>query len=240
MATRIALITDIHYSRTPSALANRKSQRGAALLRRTVDRLNNDIKPDGVAVLGDLIDDPEAPEAEGLLLELRQILERLACTWLAIPGNHDPNVRKFFGIFERHNRLDLNDVRLVPFVDPERPGYNAERDPNGLRRMAQQVEGHAGPRIALQHVPVGEPRRETPYGYTNHEAVFEAMRRSRYSLAVSGHFHRGRPLREADGGGFSTMVVPALCESPFTFALVNVDGEHITSELFHYGDDKDP
>jgi predicted phosphodiesterase len=228
MNCRIAVITDIHYSRSAPVLATRQGQWGAVLLRRTVERLNRWIKPDVAVVLGDLLDDPR--EAE-LLRELRTILETLTCPWLALPGNHDPAPAVFYETFPRIEHLEVAGVRLVGLVDEERPQWNACRTAAGFEQMAQAAVGHAGPLVALQHVPVGEPGCETPYGYTNYAAVADAMRRYGYRLALSGHDHKGRALQPSDG--FSTMTVPALCEAPFSFAVVSVAGDTIEAEVFH-------
>lgn len=209
----------------------RKGDRGAELLQRTVDRLNNQIKPDVTVILGDLVDDPDADDATELLGELREIIEQLDSPWLAIKGNHDP-ADTFYNVIGRVECLDINGVRLVAFDDPERPGFNACREPAELQRMAACAAGHDGPIIALQHVPVGEPRVDAPHGYTNAAEVLDAMRQHGYTLAISGHSHAGVPLR--DHAGVTTLVVPALCEPPFQFALVTVDDDQLESQLFRH------
>ncbi len=226
MTCRIAVVTDIHVSRAAPVLAARSGPSGAEWLRRTVERLNRWIRPDVTVVLGDLVDDPR--EAE-MLRQLRTILETLTCPWLAIPGNHDPAPAVFYETFPRIEYLDVAGVRLVGLLDEERPQWNACRTAAGFEQMARASAGHAGPLVALQHVPVGEPGRETPYGYTNYAAVADAMRQYGYRLALSGHDHKGRGLQPGDG--FWTMTVPALCETPFSFAVVTVTGDTIHAEV---------
>ncbi len=232
MKCRIAVITDIHYSATAPAIAARNGEWGAVLLRRTVERLNRYIKPDATVVLGDLLDDENSADAPALLIELREVLDRLTCPWLAIPGNHDPDPAVFYDIFERVEYLDIHGVRLASFVDPEEPGWHAVRRADGLERMAALAAGHRGPLVALQHVPVAEPGGATSFGYTNCAAVIAAMRTHGYSLAVSGHFHAGHGLQQTDG--LATLVVPALCEAPFSFAVVTIDGDNITTEILDH------
>ncbi len=229
MKCRIAVISDIHYCCTPPILAARKGQWGAVLLRRTVERLNRYIQPDATVVLGDVVDHPHAADAPALLLEARQVLDRLDAPWLALPGNHDPAEAAFYDVFEHVDHLDVNGVRLVSFVDPEEPGYNASRSDEQLRRMAAVAAGHAGPLVALQHVPVDEPEGEACYGYTNCAAVSAAMRANGYTLAVSGHYHAGVGLRHTNG--IATLVVPALCEAPLSFAIVTIDDDDIEVEV---------
>ncbi|MEM7133878.1 MAG: metallophosphoesterase [Chloroflexota bacterium] len=228
MKCRIAVISDIHYCATAPTIAARKGQWGAVLLRRTVERLNRTIKPDVTVVLGDLIDDPHDADASALLVALRDVLDRLDCPWLALPGNHDPSAAAFYNVFERVEHLDVNGVRLVSFVDAEEPGYNASRRGDVLERMAAVAADHSGPLVALQHVPVAEPGGEASYGYTNYAEVTTAMRAHGYTLALSGHYHPGVGLRQMDG--LATMVVPALCEAPFSFALVTIDSVTIDGD----------
>ena len=102
--------------------------------------------------------------------------------------------------------------------------------------MARLAAGHDGPRVALQHVPIGEPRTDTPYGYTNSDRVHQAMRAHGYTLAVSGHYHQGVPLKQhAD---VNTIVVPAMCEEPYSFALITV-GDQITHQPLQHQLPKD-
>jgi histidinol phosphatase-like PHP family hydrolase len=231
MPCRIAVITDIHYATAEPVADARQRRWGAVLLRRTVERLNRYLKPDVTVVLGDLLDDPQAPDGRELLTALRGILERLDSPWLALPGNHDPH-GTFYEVFDRPGQLDVCGVRLVAFDDPERPGFNACREDAEFRRMAEAAADHAGPLVALQHVPAGEPRIDAPHGYTNSDQVLTAMRRYGYTLALSGHSHGGVDLRHLDG--LATMVVPALCEAPFQFALLTIDGDRITAELLQH------
>lgn len=229
MKCRIAVVADIHYGTTANVVAARKGQWGAVLLRRTVERLNRYIQPDATVVLGDLIDDPYDADPSALLGVVREVLDRLDSPWLALPGNHDPSAAAFYDVFERVEYLDVNGVRLASFVDAEQPGCNASRHADDLERMATLADGHRGPLVALQHVPVDEPGGEAIYGYTNCAEVTAAMRAHRYTLALSGHHHAGAGLRQKDG--VATIVVPALCEEPFSFAMVTIDGDDIGVEV---------
>lgn len=231
MPCRIAAITDLHFSRQPLEMSSRKGEWADVLLKRAVARLNRHIKPDVTVILGDLLDDPKASDAVGLLTDLRGILDRLAMPWLVIPGNHDPAPGVFYSVFDECDFLDINGVRLVPFVDPEEPRHCARREDVDFDRMARLAADHDGPRVALQHVPICQPRTDTPYGYTNSEQVHQAMREHGYTLAISGHYHRGVPLKQ--DGPVSTLVVPAMCEAPYSFALVTVDDAITHQPLQH-------
>jgi hypothetical protein len=147
-----------------------------------------------------------------------------------IPGNHDPNPDAFYAVLPRTRQLDIRGVRLVCLVDDEAPGHNATRTAEAFATMAAAAVGHGGMRIALQHVPVSHIHGEARYGYTNYPDVAAAMREHGYSLAISGHYHRGQDLLHHDG--ISSLVIPSLCESPHAFAVVTIDGADIRCERF--------
>lgn len=228
MPTRIAIITDIHYSAGPTGMDIRKGEWGDVLLRRTVNRLNRYVQPDVTVVLGDVLNDHEDAEAMDLLRDAKKILDDLRMPWLAIPGNHDPDAETFYTVFDRVDYLDVNGTRLVTFDDPEEPRHCARRMPNDFDRMAARAADHDGPLVALQHVPITEPRTHSPYGYTNHDEVAAAMRKHGYRLAVFGHDHAGVPLQEHEGTHI--LGVRALCEAPYSFALVTIDSDEVSCD----------
>lgn len=110
MPCRIAAITDLHFSRQPLEMSSRKGEWASVLLKRAVARLNRYIKPDVTVILGDLLDDPAAPDAVDLLNDLRRVLDDLAMPWLVIPGNHDPEKTVFYSVFDQCDFLDVNGV----------------------------------------------------------------------------------------------------------------------------------
>lgn len=224
MSYRIAVITDVHASLDASH-PRRRREFGSVFLLRTVHRLNRFIKPDLVLILGDLIDDPDAPDALDRLRETKHIIDLLHMPSVVIPGNHDPEPDVFYTVFNRPPTIqDVGPVRILTFVDAEEPGYNAKRSSGDLELMAQARYGHNGPIIALQHVPVLPPgKAECPYGYTNIEDILEVTRDQNITLTVAGHYHKGTPLiREGNNAYY---VAPALCEEPFRYTLITIDPE---------------
>jgi len=228
MSTRIAVITDPHASTGPTGMDTRKGQWADTLLRRTVHRLNRFIKPDAVVVLGDILNNEHDADAMDLLNAARKILDKLEMPWLAIPGNHDPEPETFYTVFDQTDVLDVGPARIVTFADPEEPHHCAKRTQRGFERMAEYAADHNGPLVALQHVPITEPRTHSPYGYTNHDAVAAAMREHGYTLALFGHDHAGVPLQPHEGTHI--MGVRALCEAPYSFALITLDGDDIHAQ----------
>lgn len=221
----IAVLTDLHYGIT-GALPARRSEIAHILLRRAVNRLNRLIQPDVTLVLGDLVDDPASPETPERLAVLREILDALISPWIAIPGNHDPDIDRFYAVFDRPNQVvEIAGVRFLPFIDPEAPGYNARRRVEDLARFQQARADFDGPIVALQHVCLLPPGRSgVPYNYTNAEEIIRAMQESGVTLSVSGHYHAGATSMQ--DGTVTFVTAPALCESPFRFLLITLsDGE---------------
>lgn len=227
---KIAVITDLHYSSRPLERPKRKGHLAANLTQKAIQQINDEIKPDATVVLGDLVNDFADADATERLVELRGLLETLTMPWLVIPGNHDPRPEAFFEIFDRVEILDVAGLRLVGFVDLEQPQHCARRDDTGFALMKRAAEDFAGPRVALQHVPICEPHTDSQYGYTNHEQVHQAMRDNGYVLAISGHEHRGVALKSYQG--VDALVVPALCEEPHLFAVVTIEDGSKSVDMF--------
>ncbi len=228
---RMAVLSDLHYSPGGASIPSRRGEIADILLLRAIHRLNRFIKPDVVVLLGDLVDPPNAAEAETLLAKLAATMKLSAMPWLAIPGNHDPAPDRFHAHFPKPpDWIDVADVRLVPFIDPEEPEFNARRDGGGSDRMKAARTGWNGPIVALHHVPVFPPGLvDCPYNYTNAEEVIAAMRANGVSLAVGGHFHPGFDLvRRDDTLAFAA--APALCEAPFAFYVIEINGQRISLE----------
>ena len=221
---RLAVLSDIHFMSAPPATPfARRGEYGDTFLLRAVHRFNRFIKPDAVLVAGDLINDPNDPDAGKLLTELKKTLDLLTVPYRVIPGNHDPAPEVFYNIFAGHQKpLDVGQFRILPFADPETPINNACRRPEDLDRMRQARENWPGELIALQHVPVG-PADNHPceYNFDNADAVLEAMKKYRFNLCISGHEHAGLPVREWNG--ITLVTAPGLCESPFSYLILDVD-----------------
>ncbi len=225
----LAILTDLHYG-VPSSNPQRRSEIADILLLRTIHRLNRFIQPDVTLVLGDLIDDGSAPDALERLGRLHAILDKLKSPTIIIPGNHDGDVDAFYRVFERPKSMqDIAGMRFLPFIDREEPGYNASRSTVDIERFYEARSDYSGPIVALQHVCLAPTEHaEAPYNYTNAQAVVDAMAASGVTLSISGHHHKGTPMLQTAHSTFIN--APALCEAPFNFLVVTLDGEHITTE----------
>ncbi len=232
MAVKIAAIADIHYkSGDIASCGRRRSAIADILLLRAVHRLNRWIKPDVTILLGDLIDDAHSPNALDDLRRIKQMTETLKSPLIAIPGNHDMDVDTFYSVFEYPGQVvDVKDVRFVLFFDPAEPRHNARRTDAGLRWMTSAKSGHAGPIVSVQHVPLFPAgASDSPYSYTNAKEVWSVFERCGYTLALSGHYHDGDDILSR--GVASSVIVPALCERPFRFVEITIDGTHVQTRI---------
>lgn len=228
---KIAVLTDIHFGHAHPPGSRRRCDMADILVERTVRRLNNLIRPDVVLVLGDLLDAGDASGAEDRLRTLKDILDKLEAPYLAIPGNHDRDVDQFYNVFDRpENCVDIKGVRFLPFIDPEEPGYNARRRQEDVDRIKGARDGFKGPIVALQHVCLFPPDlgRLTPYNYTNAADIITTLKEAGVALSVSGHHHKGAETVVEDGVTYVT--VPGLCEAPFPFMTINLEGNQIFSQ----------
>ncbi len=219
---KLIILADIHYGNL-SAISERRSDIADILLLRAVHRINRYLKPDAVAVLGDIINDSKSPHASEQYETLKKILDILECPYIVIPGNHDTDPERFYQIFDKPDDIiELNNVRLVPFIDFEQPGYNAVREKHNLKRMEALRNNFNGDIITLQHVPIFPPgTTDCPYNYTNANEIIDLMKQYKIDLAISGHFHRGFDLIRAEHNSFITC--PALCETPFSFLEITTN-----------------
>jgi 3',5'-cyclic AMP phosphodiesterase CpdA len=228
---QIAILTDLHYGE-PCALPERRCEIADALLRRAVHGLNHRHRPDVTLVLGDVLDNGQASDAHERRAQLRATLDELHSPSIVIPGNHDGPIDEFYMEFERPaDIVDIGGVRFLPFLDPEEPGCNASRTQHDIDRFRLARADYDGPIVALQHVCLAPPDlADIPYNYTNASAVVDAMNRSGVALSVSGHHHAGGA--DLRWQGMTFVNAPSLCEAPFQYVIVNLDGNRTASAWF--------
>jgi metallophosphoesterase superfamily enzyme len=218
---KIVVIADMHCSHDAPDIPHRIGHYADIFLGYAIQLFNSRIKPDIVFLAGDILDNPIRPKA--LYKKIKKILEELESPYVIIPGNHDRHVDFYeeFGQYPDH--IDLNGFRIIPFDDPELPGYNAVRNDKDLARLQKNISEFDGPIISLQHVPLIEadknPCREH---FTNADEIIEMIRNGHGGITIAGHNHPG--VNEViDNDGVYSIVVPAFCEAPFKYMIIDVD-----------------
>jgi len=221
---KIAVISDIHAAEEP--VENQRGDIAETLLLKVIHRLKRWIKPDVVLVLGDIISEPSSPGTREAMARIKQSLELLECPSIIIPGNHDCDRDLFYEFFPKPpDFVDIKGFRFVPFIDTDLPEYLAHRSSEDIERMKAVRCDYAGPVIALQHTslfPVGAS--ECPYNFTNASEIIAAMKGQGIFLSLSGHYHKGLVTGD-DGARF--IAVTALCEDPFGFSEIDIDGSEV-------------
>ena len=222
---KIAIISDLHYALLPNtACPERRGHEMVQILNDTVRKLNEKVKPDLVLIGGDLINFPDADEAEDLTKKLAEILSDLNMEYTVIRGNHDIEQAKFVKYFPFKEITDAGFVRIVAFDDREMPGYNAERSEKDLERMIEAVKNFDGVALSFQHTSLS-PEGTCIYSYVNTDEILSIMRENGYRGALSGHYHSGIELFEEKQLQF--FVQSALCEAPFVGSLLTISRDGI-------------
>ncbi|MFB3890757.1 MAG: metallophosphoesterase [Phycisphaerae bacterium] len=226
---RLLVLTDIHYSRAPSRILARRTQLGLELPRRAIEDASRRGGFDAVAILGDVLDDGASPDGDLLLQELADCIRAAAARTplVVVPGNHDGDFDRFFSAFGDAPGLHrIGQYRFITFADSYAAGDVCTRDQAGRDLLRQVAAEEGGPIIVLQHNPMN-PAIDDPYPYmlTNRDQVMRDYADAGVLLSISGHYHRGQELSESQGVKYLT--APALCESPFRYLLVRLNGRQV-------------
>ena len=220
--TRLAVLTDLHYGITPKP--DQSGERALEFLERAVHQLNTSLKPDMALLAGDLLHDPDAANAIELCRELKTVLQKLDAPYLVIPGNHDLPPASFYEVFDQPaTAVDIKELRILPMLDPETPGWNAERQTTDLDAMTSLTADHPGPVAILQHMSLHPPATDAaPFNLTNADQVIEIMHTASIHLSISGHHHAGFQLQD---GPIHFIGCRALCEPPHPLTCINLTPE---------------
>jgi histidinol phosphatase-like PHP family hydrolase len=235
-AFRLLVIADTHYcsdrAEAAAAPAARHCLLGCELLRRAIEDAARRGPFDAVALMGDVINDARQLGAVGDLRHLREEVRAAApgCPLLVVGGNHDNEddiVLDAFGF--RPGLVELGGYRFLAFSDAYEEGkYGTRRDAD--RRLLREVAGRpGGPIVVLQHSPMNPPiDSDYPFMLTNRRQVMRDYADCGVLLSLSGHYHPGQVLNAADGVRYCT--APGICEPPFAYAVVTLDGTEVAVE----------
>jgi len=242
----LLVIADVHYvgqaDYTPP-VTSRRYHLGRELVRRAVDLARGRTNLDAVLIMGDLVDNGNAPGADRDFAAIRDEVGRLGLPMLWVHGNHDVPAETEAGIVGGGpSVVSIRGYRLVTFWDRYDEGDRAVRCEDDFARLKRiSAEALGAPIVALQHNPI-YPRIESGYPYmlTNSDDVIAAYSAANVVLSISGHYHPGRPATKR--GGVVYVTSPALCESPFPFLVVRVHGREVEvrEHCLAFGSDEGP
>ena len=217
----ILALADFHYAGA-GARSTIPTRRGDLVPELLASLCARETGLDVVIALGDLVENGLHPGAAADLAALRDALCAFGVPVLAVPGNHDRDPAGFARIFGAPEPQVLGRVRLVPFADRYDTSDVCTRDFAAMERRLSGIRPDETA-IVCQHSAI-LPKIDSEYPYTppRHEDIARAYRESGVALSLSGHYHRGIPM--LDDGGVRHLCVPALCEAPFSYVRLSVDG----------------
>ena len=229
----LLVLADTHFlesARAEPSNPKRHCRLAGELLQRAVLDARRRGGFDAVVLMGDLIDAGPAPEADRDVAAVEEIVHEAApdAPRITVPGNHDGDVDLVLSIFsERPGMREVGGYRIYNFVDRWDERDVCLRPQEAVQRFAQQARAsNDKPLIVLQHNPIHPPiEGDYPFMPPNREAIMSAYSDAGVLLSLSGHYHAGQPLCKA--GSVLYYTCPALCESPFRYALVRLRGREV-------------
>jgi histidinol phosphatase-like PHP family hydrolase/predicted phosphodiesterase len=228
----ILAIADPHFigaANHTCAHAGRHARLSLVLFRKTLWRLRHlGIRPDVIVLLGDLVDNATRTGAEEDWQSFAGEVHRSGIPVLTVPGNHDTDAARCAQIFGCEPGMHrIGDYVFLVYHDERQEGELFRRPAGQLDLPARAAAAYPGlPLIALQHHPhTPSIEGDYPYHLANRDAVMAGYRDAGVCLSLSGHYHRGLPAHTADGVTYVT--TPALCESPYPFQLIRLEGRQI-------------
>ena len=231
-ALDLVIIADVHYVHQADhicSIPERNAPLGSELIQRVRQRIGRTGLPDAIVLMGDLVDNGEAPGAKQDLAALKTELEDIGVPILVAPGNHDGDPERLLRLFgDRPGLHEIKGYLLMTFADRYAPDDRAARSPEGRALIREAASTHPdSPLLIFQHNPIHPPVEGSyPFNLTNAPEVMQSYAEHGVVLSVSGHLHGGSPLCYADNVGYVTC--PALCEAPFRYLRVRVRGHEVT------------
>lgn len=244
---RLLILSDIHYVHKAPKTSNipqRRTDLGIELIRQVRKKLSG-TRIDAVVILGDTVDNGNAPGAWEDAEEVARAIDLFKRPVVHVAGNHD-------GLVLRTRMEGIPQPLIVQVVPsqgrataspkaeestPSRmsPSYalfsfhdlydkqdKTRRSEEAMQKLLQVAQTHPErPIVALQHNPI-YPRIQSSYPYMieNAESVMRAYERANVVLSLSGHYHPGQ--KAVRQGNVTYATCPALCEKPFRFLVAEV------------------
>jgi 3',5'-cyclic AMP phosphodiesterase CpdA len=236
MGTRIGLISDLHYRNVvPGTAKNlkRESRRAGELLERCLEELAR-LRVDALVCAGDCVDDETQPGVLEDVAALGEMLVGAGLRVIVVPGNHDPAPETFYAalpsVLRPPRRQRVGECELLVFGEDVSPdgSEQALRSAAAIREMESALSEPGPVTLVVQHYVVFPDHVGPGYNHTYRNAaeLRGVMERSpRKVVSLSGHYHRGYPLAEHNGVQYLT--ARALCEAPYPYYVVDVEGDAV-------------
>ena len=234
---RLLVLADVHCASraagSAAVPADHCGWAGHELIGRAIEDARHHGGFDRIALLGDLLNDGGAPDADCLLAAIKAEI-RLAVAdapLLVVPGNHDGDADRLLAALDhRPGSHEIGPYRFVTFADPYEPGDLCTRRQADRRLLRDIAARDGGPIIVLQHNPMNPPisQADYPYMLTNREGVMSDYSSAGVLLSISGHYHPGQPLSTAAGVKYFT--APAISVWPLPYTLIRLRRREVAVE----------
>jgi len=229
---KLLVLTDFHYAglgqRSP--ISSRRGDLTLELMERVRSR---EEKPDAVLCLGDVIDNGRGETAEHDWTDIRNALLRFGVPMVSIPGNHDRLPARFARVFGEPRAVTVTDasgltVRIIPFADSYDEQDVCTRDFERMEREFAAIRPDEAVIVCQHNTILPEIQSAYPYTPVRYREIADFYAKNKVRLSLSGHFHAG--IEAFSDNGVLYACIPALCEAPFGYAVVELDRENTRVE----------
>lgn len=228
MNVRLAILSDLQFA-AERFLGTARGDLAELLLLRLIKRLQRQVHPHAVIVLGNLLHDGAGGDRHRLWSRLKHELDALRCPVLVLPGPRDGNSPELQRVFPRPPEwLDVGHLRIVPFVDRCDASGTPRRSVLDMLRLGPARSSHRGPLVAVQWAPLrplaeGEPA--PPGTLSNAATALSEMALAGVRLVLGSGGREGFVVERQD----TTYVgCPAFAEHPFGYRVVCLDGNAVS------------
>lgn len=245
---RIAHISDFHLRRHlpgTSTASKRTSRHTLDLIPEALSQIK-EMKPDLVAVTGDLVDFPDYAHHDPEMIALgekdlhlvRDLFSDMGCPVSYVYGNHDhpASFRKVFA--DQPLDFDVDGTRVLVFLDDEHDMHVPQRlGPERERLRAALADDDPRPQVHIQHYVI-EPQFNEGYPLSYAEAGWlkeQLTADPRVRLSLSGHWHAATSPVTVDDTVFAT--VRAFGERPHRWRIHDLDEDGFTTTEYQLVDD---
>lgn len=221
----LLVVTDLHFA-GKGARSTIAARRGD-LVPELLDRLREkESGIDALLCLGDAVENGRHPDAVEDLRALKEKLASFGVPFLAIPGNHDRDPKRFASVFGEPEPLLLPEkVRVIPFADSYDEKDVCTRDFAVMEDMFAQIRPGETVIVCQHNTVLPEIDSAYPYTPVRFREIADAYEKAGVALSLSGHYHSGIEMFTEQGVRW--LCGPAFCEEPFRYMRITLDGGDI-------------